>query len=525
MCENLKFGAIYCLYDDCEFLEVSLESIKSKVDKVIFLVSDIPWFGKAVNNFDTIQKIKKLCDCNPNFILIKNHWINEAEQRNFGLDYLFALHIDYCFVVDTDEIYHKHHIDLIKQFVCKNPKIAAFHIELNTYWTKQYYVISPRENFKPVIVVRVENFLFTTIRQGVTSIQRTEKCVFNTNQKIYNATIIPEVICYHLSYAKNDQQIKRKIETFSHANSIDKDWFDNTWKKWTPEDKNLHPVTPTQYRQAVKENFLNFPEQLKIFIKKERQNVQPCSIIIINWNSYTLLLECLKLIKQNTKILYEIVIVDNGSTDLPKDFSDILEFYSIKTIIYNKENLGFPKAVNQAIEVTNKNSDVCLLNVDAKPQEGWLENLYDTLNSNPLAGIVGPLGNEIENGYQKENMVYKDMQVFNVHFYCALIFREVIERIGLLDIRFGLGTYEDNDYCIRAKLGGYQCWISAKSLVRHKAHQVFESNNIDYIELEHKNKQLLQNKLLDAFYQYGSYLDFISISPKLARKCGLVFRE
>lgn len=517
----MKIGAVYCLYDDCDFLEVSIESIKNVVDHIVFLVSSVPWYGNVSENSSTINKIKKLCEKNPNFVLIHGHWINEADQRNFGIQYLYSKNIEYCFIIDTDEVYDVKHVIAIKNFVLEHINIVAFHIEWNTYWSKQYYVISPRENFKPVIVVKNENFIFTKMRQGVTSIQRANSLIFNSNQKVYNGILIPKnlAFCYHLSYARTDEQIKRKIETFSHAKDVDKYWFDNVWKKWTPELKNLHPITPSQYKQAIKENFLNFPNHLKIFIKKEKI---ACSILIINFNSYELLIRCLNLVKLNTKALYEIIIVDNGSENLPNDFENSVKPYNIKRVIYNKKNLGFPKAVNQAIKIADKNTDICLLNVDAEPQENWLENMYETLNNNALAGIVGPLGNEIENGYQKEKMVDKDIEVFNVHFYCVLIFRELINRIGLLDEIFGLGSYEDNDYCIRAMLSGYQCWISANSLVRHKAHQVFDLNKIDRLELENKNKQLLQNKLIEAFYKYGIELDLFSMSKEIAKNCRLL---
>ena len=520
----MKFGAVYCLYDDHEFLEISLESVVNSLDKVLFLVSDVPWFGPISDNSCTIQKIKDLCSKNKKLELIQGHWINEAEQRNFGLSKFFSENIDYCFIVDSDEVYHKKQFEDIKTYITQHPNITAFHIHWNTYWSKKYYVISPRENFNPLVAVKVESFLFTDMRLGITSIQRANSFVFNSKQETYNGVILPN-FCFHLSYSRTDEKIKRKIETFSHANQINKNWFEEVWKKWTPDSKNLHPITPHQYEQAIKENFLAFPDNLKLFIKKERFENYSCSIIILNYNSYDLLINCLNLIKLNTNKVYEIIIVDNGSKNLPDDFNGTLESYGITKIIINKENLGFPAAVNQGIKIADENNDICLMNVDAEPQSLWLENLYDVLNGYPNAGIIGPLGNEIENSYQKERMVLEDTRVFNVHFYCVLIFREVIERIGVLDERFGLGSYEDNDFCIRGKLSGFETWISSKSLVKHKAHQVFKLNGIDHRHLEEKNKLLLQDKLIDMLYQYSSYIDLISVSNNLAEKCGLIIKE
>ncbi len=523
----MKFGAVYCLYEDYEFLEMSLSSIKDKLDKIIFLVSDIPWNGKPSNNNDLLEKLNCLCKKNSNFELIKDHWANEVDQRNFALKYFYKNNFDYCFIIDSDEIYHDYHFENIKSFILKNPNISAFHIEWNTYWKKQYYVVYPRETFTPVIAVKVDSFQFTHIRQGITSILRTESFVFNTKER-YNGILIPNnlAICFHLSYARTNERIERKLETSTHTKEFYKNWYDDVWLKWKPENKNLHPVTPSQYKQAIQENFLVFPNQLKKFIKKERFENNKCSIIILNWNSYNLLINCLNLILENTISFNEIIIIDNGSDNLPEDFVCLLKSnYNIDKVVLNKVNLGFAAGVNQGIKIANEENDICLLNVDAEPQKNWLSELYSTLINNDTCGIVGPLGNEIENGYQNENFVKEDTKVFNLHFYCVLILRDLINKIGFLDEVFGLGSYEDNDFCIRSMLAGYQCWISAKSLVRHKAHQVFKINNVDNKKLEEKNKVLLESKLIKAFYKMGSSIDLIFSLPELSRKCRLVIKN
>jgi GT2 family glycosyltransferase len=520
----MKFGAVYCVYDDHEYLDTSLNPIKDKLDKILFLVSDVPWNGAKSENSSTISKIKELCKQNKNFELVQGHWTNEIDQRNFGLSKFYSENIDYCFVIDSDEVYHSFEFDRIKEFIKQNPQVVAFHIEWNTYWSKQFYVISPREYYKPVIAVKVENFQFTKIRHGITSVTRSGSFVFQTKEVNYNYALISSniAICHHLSYARSNEYIKRKLETNSHSPEFIKDWYERVWLKWNPQSTNLHPVTPQQYNRAIKEDFLIFPESLKSVIKKEIAQ-RKTSIIVLNWNSNELLERCLQLIKENTTN-YELIVVDNGSKDVSK-FDSIIEKFDIKKVIKNKENLGFAAGVNQGIKLSDKLSNICLLNVDAEPQKEWLNELYKTLISKPLAGLIGPLGNEIENGYQKEKMVEKDTQVFNLHFYCVLIFRELINKIGLFDERFGKGGYEDNDYCIRAKIAGYESWISSNSLVKHKAHQVFKLNNIDNFELESKNKELLQDKLIQAFYEYAAQIDLFSVSQKIASKTGLLIKE
>ena len=515
----MKFGAIYCIYDDHEYLDISLFPISDHLDKVLFLISDVPWNGKKSDNSETINKVKELCSKNKHFELIQGHWTNEIDQRNFGLFRFFVEGIDIAFVIDSDEIYPIYHFLNIKQFIIQNPQIDAFHLEWNTYWTKDYYRINPREHYKPLIAVRVSSFKFTYIRGGITSVIRTATTILKTNKE-YNGVLIPPQIgiCFHLSYARNNEYMKRKLETNSHASEFIKGWYENVWLKWKPDMRNLHPVTPQQYQVAIKEDFAIFPEQLKTFIKKEKLSNRTCSIIILNWDSCSFLKRCVEMIEKNTQRKFEIIIVDNGS--VKDDSVEYIKDLKYKKI-FNNKNLGFTKGVNQALKIIDKTSDICLLNVDAEVQENWLDELYNTMIKIGNCGIVGPLGNEIENGYQKKGMIEQDCTVPNVHGFCLLILRELFEKIGLLDDLYEIGGSEDLDYCLRAKLAGYVNCISAKSLVIHKAHQVYDSHNIDRAKQDSENHNKYLNKFFGMLQEYAKVYNLFEIEP-LAKGTGLI---
>jgi len=503
----MKFGAIICLYDDHEYLDICVEPLK-KLDNVLFLISSVPWNGKVSDNSETINKVKELCSKNKNFELFQKYWTNEADQRNFGLSCFYSRQIDYAFIVDTDEIYHEYHFNNIIEFIKQNSSYSAFHVEWNTYWKKSYHVIYPREQFKPIIAVKVNSFVFTENRLGTTSVIRSPIAVLKT-QDTYNGVLIPSsvAICYHLSYARTDDFIKRKIETFSHANEVNNNWYENVWLKWQTNSRNLHPVTPVEYQIAIEENLTTLPEQLQLFIKSERR--RGYSIIVLNWNSCELLKKCISLIDQYTKG-YELIIVDNGSKSI--EYVESIKSVDLKNCInvikvFNKENLGFAGGVNSGLKVVNNNNDICLLNVDAEVTENWLNNLYETLLTKSTCGIVGPLGNEVQSGYQKEGYVKQDTQVPNLMGFCILILKEVYDKIGLFDERFKIGGYEDNDYGMRAMLAGWTLWLSAKSLVKHKAHQVFKLNNLDYMNYDPINKDTFYNKFYSILLNYSKYFD------------------
>lgn len=500
----MTVGAVYCVYDDHEYLEASLESIIDTVDKVLILISDVPWNGLKSDNSSTKAKAKELCANNKKCELIEGHWTNEVDQRNYGLDVLYKNGIDYCLVIDADEIYHKQHLLNLFAFAQSNISTYAFHIEWNTYWKKSYYRIHPREAFRPLVLVKISNFVFTDIRVGITGVIRNIKGVFRFEEP-YKGLLVPNhlVICYHMSYSKTDEWMKRKLETNSHAKEFIPNWYDNVWVKWKDGDKNLHPVTPQQYATAIKDDYAYFPDALKRFIRKENRR-RLCSIIILNWNSKDLLLRCVELIRTHTNETYEIIIVDNGSTE--EGTKEVLDGLGCSKVIYNKENLGFAGGVNVGIRAT-KGTNVCLMNVDAEPQEGWLEELYKTSISYPNAGLIGPLGNQVASGWQAKGMIDKDMIAPNLMGFCMLIMREVIDKIGFFDERFKIGCYEDNDYGMRAMIAGYTLMISAKSLVIHEAHQVFKKNNVDSKDMELVNKDVFMNKIYTIMMSYAQTID------------------
>lgn len=281
--------------------------------------------------------------------------------------------------------------------------------------------------------------------------------------------------------------------------------------------EDLHPVDPPHYKRAVKEDFSRFPPQLRTFIKHQNLDTRRCSIVVVNYNSCDLLKACLAAVTENTDREHEIIIVDNGSTK--DDSVQYIESLPWKKVL-SKANLGFAGGVNEGLKLTG-DSDVCLLNVDAQVQKGWLTAMYETLKNYPECGLVGPLGNDCEGGHQREHAVEKDTTVYGLSGFCMLIMREVIEKIGFFDTRFGLGEYEDADYCARAKIAGYSSVLSARSLVRHKAHQVYERHGIDRIALDEKNRILFLEKFFDSMLGYSEAFDFFADQPRAIRS-GLV---
>lgn len=226
------------------------------------------------------------------------------------------------------------------------------------------------------------------------------------------------------------------------------------------------------------------------------------SIVIVAWNQLPYTKLCIESIQKYTDVPYELVLVDNGSTDGTGDY-----FASLPnaTVIKNPVNLGFAAGCNQGIKAA-RGDYVLLLNNDTVVSHNWLSNLINCLESSPDIGIVGPVSNYVS-GVQLITTHYRsleEMHEFARQYnrpdpsrwfdtdrlvgFCMLIRRSVIDRIGLLDESFGLGTFEDDDYCLRARQAGFRLVCAGDTFVHHFGSKTFAGNNIDMAQLLAENR-------------------------------------
>jgi GT2 family glycosyltransferase len=112
------------------------------------------------------------------------------------------------------------------------------------------------------------------------------------------------------------------------------------------------------------------------------------SILIVNWNTLDLVVQCLDSLPRGAEdVTYEVIVVDNGSID---GSGDVLDQRGDIRLIRNTDNLGYAAAVNQAYR-SAKGGFVLLLNSDVDLMPGALSTLAQFLNGHPSAAGVAPL--------------------------------------------------------------------------------------------------------------------------------------
>jgi len=213
------------------------------------------------------------------------------------------------------------------------------------------------------------------------------------------------------------------------------------------------------------------------------------SIIIVNWNGKKYLEECLTSVFNQTYPNYEVILVDNGSSDGSAEYVDT-NFPQAKIIRLDK-NYGFAKGNNIGIEEAFKDSEVkyiATLNNDTKVDPYWLEELVKVAEMHEGVGSVAPkilfyharnliccVGirickdcNAKERGrLEEDNNQYENVEeVFGPTAAAALFRREMLEEIGLFDEDY-FAYYEDVDLAWRGRLAGWKCMYVPKAIVYH----------------------------------------------------------
>lgn len=244
--------------------------------------------------------------------------------------------------------------------------------------------------------------------------------------------------------------------------------------------------------------------------------VPKVSIVIPVYNNLELTQSCWTSIRKNTTVPHEVVIIDNGSS---QDVAYDADQNNLR-VIRNDSNMGFAYACNQGIQASHGDY-VVILNNDTIVTPGWLERLLWHMDQDEKAGIVGPSTSfastvqQVATDYKTENdlysfseRIYRDnkhsaAELDKIVGVCMLMRRTMLEAIGLFDTRFGLGNYEDDDICLRARIGGYKVIWAKDVFVHHKGSQTFEQLRVDYRKLMDENREKFLSKWAPVAAQAG----------------------
>jgi len=227
-------------------------------------------------------------------------------------------------------------------------------------------------------------------------------------------------------------------------------------------------------------------------------------IIILNWNGIEDTVECLESLKKIIYPNYQVIVVDNGSEG--NDVKTLRErFADYVHVIENDRNYGFAEGNNIGMRYALMSSEpdyVLLLNNDTVVDPHFLSELVRAAENDSKIGILGPgiydyykpgvimsAGGRIswwrgttphtalDNLSDKGGSV---QEVDRIEGCCLLARRDVLEKVGMLDPEY-FAYWEETDWCVRARRGGYRICCALNSRIWHKGkHSYINSYKLYY---------------------------------------------
>lgn len=237
------------------------------------------------------------------------------------------------------------------------------------------------------------------------------------------------------------------------------------------------------------------------------------STIIVNWNRSALLKACLDSLSKQTARDFEIIVVDNGSSDgsagmVERDFPRV-------RLIRNEENLGFCAANNQGIRAA-AGEFVALLNNDAEAAPGWLDALVHALDARPEYGmaaskilvwedagridkaghLIYPDGQNRGRGSgEADRGQYDRVEDTLWPDGCAALYRKkMLDEIGGFDEDF-FAYGDDAELGLRARIAGWRAVYAPGAVVRHRRGATLGLASGRRLALIERNRVLLAVKL------------------------------
>jgi GT2 family glycosyltransferase len=248
------------------------------------------------------------------------------------------------------------------------------------------------------------------------------------------------------------------------------------------------------------------------------------SVIVVNFNGMSYIESCLRSILKQDFAHFEVILVDNKSSDKSLDYAR-QQFPGV-IIVANEKNLGYSGGINSSIGYAH-GEYLAPINVDTEVKQGWLAAMVNFMNANPEVGGVTPksllyrdrekvgvmglnihitgLGFVRGLNRQDSDLPKEPFQVAGVSGCSYLMRREIMERMGGLNEE-NFMYYDDVDLSWMINLMGYKIYCVPQSVVYHEYEPKMTPQKMFWLEYGRAN----------AILSYLKPFTFIVLLPALA---------
>ena len=210
------------------------------------------------------------------------------------------------------------------------------------------------------------------------------------------------------------------------------------------------------------------------------------SVVTPNYNGEKFLKAFFESLNEDSQLIGEVIIVDNGSTDSSKEFIKGNSFNFPVRLIENTENLGFSPAVNQGI-MESQYEYIFSLNNDTEIRKGSIKALADLMSSDDSIfsaqakmlqydnkELIDDVGDEYnllawtkKTGENHNSSEYTEVrEIFSACAGAAMYRKSILDEIGMFDDNF-FAYMEDVDLAIRSRINGYRNMLCPDAVVYH----------------------------------------------------------
>jgi GT2 family glycosyltransferase len=243
------------------------------------------------------------------------------------------------------------------------------------------------------------------------------------------------------------------------------------------------------------------------------------SIVIPIYNGLAFARECVDSIYRAAAgraigaLPFEVIAVDNGSGPemgewMAQARESRPEFHCLRYC----EPLGYARAANLGA-ARARGRTVVVLNSDTIVTPGWLEALHEILHADPTLGVLSPMTNMAGEAavldlaasqlpaakavdFAAGRAVCPEVLILpqRLTFFCAAFRTEVWRDLNGFTESFATGNFEDDDFCLRARLAGYRLGVARHVFVYHLGNATFHVNHIDHARTIRDNSVLFAER-------------------------------
>ena len=232
--------------------------------------------------------------------------------------------------------------------------------------------------------------------------------------------------------------------------------------------------------------------------QQSKTKVLDLSIVIVNWNTQHVIMDCLESIYLYTgKLHVEVIVIDNASTD--NSVKEITACFPHVRLIANDTNRGFAGANNQGMKIATGRF-VLLLNPDTVVLDDAFTKSIEYANENPDVGVAGC--QVMENAKSIQRTCFRYPSLLNTFLWLSgaaslkplsritgraaygpwdrrnerevdvvsgmfmLVRREALEEVGLMDEQYFVFA-EEADWCYRFRKAGWRCMFAPVGRILH----------------------------------------------------------